>query len=360
VAASDGGDSAAPLDLASATLRQEGRDLVLSVRTRGEWASRALTSRPGRSLCLVLAQGASRGFACATASATGGPAMTFTAAGGATAPLAARVRRRDLRSLVARFRSDAVGLRVGAYRWTVTSTWADSGRCSPGRAGCGDRLPDRGSVPASLAPPSPRGCVPAGPSYRTAGPRGARAVALTFDDGPGPWTPRILDALDRAGARATFFVLGQQVRGREGVMRRMLRSGHAIANHSYSHANLSGGGLRQLASTQRAIARPTGYSPCLFRAPYGAVSRTLISQARGLGMLTIQWDVDTNDWRLPGAGTIRARAISVRPGSIVLMHDAGGPRGQTLAAVPGIVATLRARGYRLVTVPELLGLRPIL
>jgi peptidoglycan/xylan/chitin deacetylase (PgdA/CDA1 family) len=363
-AATDPADSTGPLDLAAATLRQDGRSVVFSVRTRGQWASRAMTSRPGRSLCLLLLQGPRRGFVCASATARGGPALTFTPAGGVTAPLAAAIERSDLTSLTARFRASAVGLREGRFSWLVTSTWSDAGRCGPGRPACGDRLPDRGSIAARLLPPAPAGCVAAGPSYRTNGPRSRRAVALTFDDGPGPYTSRVLDILRRTGTRATFFLIGRQVRGGGAVLRRALREGHALANHTWSHANVSGGGLGQLRSTQGVIRSVTGYTPCLFRAPYGAVSGAVISQARGLGMLTIQWDVDTNDWRRPGTGAIiadawAARAVAVRPGSIVLMHDAGGPRGQTLAALPAVIRTLRRRGYRLVTVPELLGLRPV-
>jgi peptidoglycan/xylan/chitin deacetylase (PgdA/CDA1 family) len=199
----------------------------------------------------------------------------------------------------------------------------------------------------------------------TNGPRTRRAVALTFDDGPGQYTGRVLDVLKRTGAKATFFVLGQLVTTGE-LLRRALREGHAIGNHSFNHANLSGGGMGQMTSTNAAIRRTTGYTPCLFRAPYGAVSGLLIGQARSLGMLTIQWDVDPRDWSRPGSGAIMAgrpasaaRVLSaVHPGSIVVMHDGGGPRDQTLAALPGMIATLQRRGYRLVTVPELLGLRP--
>jgi peptidoglycan-N-acetylglucosamine deacetylase len=358
-AATDPADSAGPLDLAAATLRQDGRSLVFSVRTGDQWASRALTSRTGRSLCLLLLQGPRRGFVCATATARGGPALTFTPAGGATGPLAAAIRRADLRSLEARFAPSAAGLREGRFAWVVTSTWSDSGGCGPRRPLCGDRLPDRGTIAARLLPPTPTGCVARGPSYRTGGPRSRRAVALTFDDGPGPYTPRVLDILRRTGAQATFFLIGRQVRGGAAVVRRALREGHALANHTWSHTNVSGGGLGQLRSTQEVIRSVTGYTPCLFRAPYNAVSGTIVSQARALGMLTIQWDVDPGDWRLPGAVTIYSRAMAARAGSVVVMHDAGGPRGQTVAALPGIIRTLKRRGYRLVTVPELLGLRPV-
>lgn len=365
-AASDRADAAlSPLDLSSATLRQHGADLVVTVRTRGEWASRALTSRPGRSLCLVLAQGQRR-FVCASATATGHPALTVNAAGGEPRPLAARIRRADLRALSARFRARDAGLRTGAFSWTATSTWADSRRCATGARGCNDRLPDQGSIRARLRPPAPTGCVARGPSYRTSGSRTRRAIALTFDDGPARYTARVLDVLRRSGARGTFFVVGSHVAGGAGVLRRALREGHDLANHSWNHANLSGGGLGQLRATNAALRRATGYTPCLFRAPYGAVSGTLIGQARSLGMLTIQWDVDPRDWARPGSGAIvaggpaagAARVLGgARSGSIVVMHDGGGPRDQTVAALPRMIATLKRRGYRIVSLTELLGLR---
>ena len=354
-----------PLDLTSATLTQDGRSLVLAIRTRGDWASRVMTARPGRSLCATLTQG-DRRFVCASARRNGGPALTVNGPGGTPAPLRAEILRPNLRTLIARFAARDAGLRTGRYRWTVTSTWADArGRATPARA-CNDRLPDRGEISARIRPPAPTGCVARGASYRTSGSRARRAVALTFDDGPGPYTSRILDILRRSGARGTFFVIGQQVSGGAGVLRRALREGHALANHSWNHANLAGGGAGQLRATNAAVRRATGYTPCLFRAPYGAVSGTLIGQARAQGMLTIQWDVDPRDWARPGAGAIQAGGPAAeaarvlggaRSGSIVVMHDGGGPRDQTAAALPGIIATLKRRGYRLVTVPELLGLR---
>lgn len=364
-AVTDGLDATlSPLDLASATLRQDGNDLVLTVRTGGEWASRVMTSRRGRSLCLIVAQDGRR-FVCAGATRTGGPALTVTAAGGAPSRLAAEIDRPDLRTLVARFAARDAGLATGRFTWTVTTTWTDSEGCPTSRPRCNDRLPDRGAVPARLLPPTPTGCAPRGASYRANGSRMRRAVALTFDDGPSSYTGRVLDVLRRHDAKATFFLIGQQVSGGRAVLRRALREGHELANHSWNHADLSGGGRAQLRDTNAAIRRATGFTPCLFRAPYGAVSGTLIGQARDLGMLTIQWDVDPQDWARPGADAISARRPAgaarvlgnVRSGSIVVMHDGGGPREQTVAALPGMIATLKRRGYRLVTVSQLLGLR---
>src|SRR5206468_2586366 len=104
----------------------------------------------------------------------------------------------------------------------------------------------------------------------------------------------------------------------------------------------------------------SGYRPCIFRPPYGAFDGRVVREARALGLAAIMWDVDPRDWSLPGKGAIGGRILGqVRPGSIILSHDGGGPRGETLAAYPGIIGALRRRGYRFVTVPELLGFRPI-
>jgi peptidoglycan/xylan/chitin deacetylase (PgdA/CDA1 family) len=205
----------------------------------------------------------------------------------------------------------------------------------------------------------PIGCRASAPTVRTSGSASRRLVALTFDDGPGLYTARVLDVLRRRRVRATFFMIGSQVRGAERVLRRMLADGHALGNHTFTHANVSGGGWRQMASTQAAIRRATGYTPCVFRPPYGASSGLLSGQARQLGMNNILWNVDTFDWRRPGSWAIRSRAVGgARPGAIILLHDGGGPRAQTVAALPGIITTLRARGYGFATVPELLRLAP--
>ena len=201
------------------------------------------------------------------------------------------------------------------------------------------------------------GCRPHGASFRLAGSIHRRAVALTFDDGPSAYTAAVLDILERRHVPGTFFVVGSLVRGRELLLRRALAHGSVIGNHTFTHAYVAGGGYRQIASTQGAVRRATGYTPCVFRAPGGAVSRLVISQARSLGLLTVGWSVDPRDWSRPGSAAIYSRVASaVRPGAIVLMHDGGGSRGQTVAALPQIIATLRSRGYRFLTVPQLLGL----
>jgi peptidoglycan/xylan/chitin deacetylase (PgdA/CDA1 family) len=201
----------------------------------------------------------------------------------------------------------------------------------------------------------PIGCVPRRPLFRVHGPRGRRRLSLTFDGGPSRYTPGVLRNLRRFGARATFFLRGDQIRGRAHILRRTLRAGHELANHSYSHPHLPS--FRELARTNRLIRRLTGFEPCLFRPPFGAWSSRLIGDARRLGMLTIYWDVDSHDSVGADAATLRSRVVGLaRGGSIVLMHDGPGQRRATRIALPRVLRALRRKGYRMVTVSELLGL----
>jgi peptidoglycan/xylan/chitin deacetylase (PgdA/CDA1 family) len=201
-----------------------------------------------------------------------------------------------------------------------------------------------------------------GRAYATNGARNRRVVALTFDDGPWPDTPQFLDVLERAHVPATFFMIGSQVAGHEPLLRRMLADGDMIGDHTWSHPNVAGAGAfaaSQISMTAAAIRRTSGgFTPCLFRAPYGAASGALIAEARGMGFTTIQWDVDPTDWARPGTDAIFRRvAGAVQNGSIVIQHDGGGNRSQTLAALPREIQTLKARGYTFVTVTDLLGLK---
>jgi peptidoglycan-N-acetylglucosamine deacetylase len=358
-ARSDGADvPGSPLDLTEIEVTQDETHIVLAIHTHGDWASKVLTSRPGRSLCLILFQGPRR-FVCASATAGGRPALTITRAGGTTSALSAEIKRGDLHTFVARFSTQEVGLKPGKFKWVVTSTWTDSKECGPGKSTCGDRAPNTGSVSATLLPPTPTGCKAHSPWSLSNASRSRKVVALTFDDGPSSFTSEMLDILKANKVHGTFFLIGQQVADRARVLRRALAEGNALGNHSWNHANLSGGGGGQLSSTQAAIRRATGYTPCVFRPPYGATSSTLVSQARSLGLATIIWDVDPRDWSLPGTDAIVGNVLgNTRPGSIILSHDGGGPREQTMAAYRRIIPALKRRGYRFATLPELLGYAP--
>ena len=203
----------------------------------------------------------------------------------------------------------------------------------------------------------PYGCVSSPGAIAREGIKAAKAaneVALTFDDGPSrTQTPAILETLDRLGARATFFEEGRHVRGREALMRQILALGDEIGNHSFHHPVDPGEG--ELASTQAAIRAATGFTPCLFRPPYGELDRTEKAAARADGLEMVFWTLDSEDDTHPGVGPIRARVVRrAKPGSIVLLHD-GGRHPQTVAALAGSVEGLQRRGFRLVTVTELLG-----
>jgi peptidoglycan/xylan/chitin deacetylase (PgdA/CDA1 family) len=203
----------------------------------------------------------------------------------------------------------------------------------------------------------PYGCTSHAGAIAREGPPAAKArkeVALTFDDGPSAaQTPAILEALDRLGAHATFFEEGRHVAGREATMRQILALGDEIGNHSFHHPVDPGEG--ELAATQEAIRAATGFTPCLFRPPYGELNRTEEEAARANGLEMVFWTLDSEDDTHPGVGPIRARVVRrTKPGQIVLLHD-GGRHPQTVEAIAGIVEGLQRRGFRLVTVTELLG-----
>lgn len=197
---------------------------------------------------------------------------------------------------------------------------------------------------------------------RRHGPRDVRQIALTFDDGPGRVTEPILEALARHGARATFNVLGERVRGREALLRRTLAEGHEIGNHAFCHERLAGRpreAFRQLRRTNAAIRDAVGVVPRVFRAPYGSVTRSVVLAARLAGLVTVRWDVDPHDYETPGAEAIHRRVLRrVEAGSIVLLHDDRKALEQTAVAVDWIARDLGERGFELVPVSKLLELGP--
>jgi peptidoglycan-N-acetylglucosamine deacetylase len=353
------GDAGGPLDMAAVSLRQDGSDLVFAARTAGSWRAGQLVASRKRSLCLRVA---GKGSVCVgTRPQSAAPGLIFTPTGSTARALAGTVRRSTGSSVEAKFAFAAIRLAPGALRWNATSSWKGTGCPAPAGTACVDAAPDSGTVADTIRSPIPTGCVPRAPFFRFVGPRRRKLIALTFDDGPSLYTPQMLSVLERNHVHATFFLVGNLVRGNEALLKRMLRDGDAIGNHTFTHANVAHGNLGQLTSTTRAIQRATGgYTPCVFRPPYGAFSNALISQAQGLGMNTIYWTVDPSDYTRPGTGTIVSRDVGgARPGAIILNHDGGGPRDQTVAAIPRVISILRSRGYSFVTVPELLGLKPV-
>lgn len=202
-------------------------------------------------------------------------------------------------------------------------------------------------------------------------------VAITFDDGPDPdWTPRILKILLAKNAPATFFVIGENALAHPGLLRQIVRQGSELGNHSYTHpnlANVSAGATRlELNATQRLVEAYTGRSLRLFRAPYfGDAEPTTADElfpaleAQQAGYVNIGLHVDPGDWKNPGVRQIVERtlhqvesATDTRSAQIILLHDGGGNRAQTVAALPYIIDGLRARGLKIVPVSELAGLPP--
>lgn len=190
-----------------------------------------------------------------------------------------------------------------------------------------------------------------------------RLVALTFDDGPSGRTPAILRVLAHHHAHATFFVVGRATHGMEPVLRHIAGSGNELADHTYSHADLLAlrkpGRTRQLRWTRALVERATGVQPRFFRPPYGATGPAVNRLGRSLGLVPVLWSVDSRDWQLPGTKAIVRRVLAnVRPGSIVLLHDGGGDRRETLRALPAILRALARRHLKAVTLSRLLARVP--
>jgi peptidoglycan/xylan/chitin deacetylase (PgdA/CDA1 family) len=184
-------------------------------------------------------------------------------------------------------------------------------------------------------------------------------VALTFDDGPGPYTPAILSVLERMHVRATFFPVGKMLRYFSASTIREIEDGDVIGDHTETHPMLATLSRHdQYEELFEQIARVEllgGRRPVLFRPPYGSFNATTIRELKALHLLMVLWSVDTNDYAQPGVRVIVERALAgAKPGAIILLHDAGGVRAQTVAALPAIIRGVRARRLRLVTVPQLL------
>ena len=199
--------------------------------------------------------------------------------------------------------------------------------------------------------PKPAPAVPA-PAPTT----GNKVIALTFDDGPGPYTAHLLDVLDQYGAKATFFLIGSKVSSQANVVRSIHARGHQLGNHSWSHPELPKLPVDQIAGeidrTNEAIRQATGVTPAILRPPYGAVNGAVLEQLRLRGMSSILWSVDTRDWADRNSDIVCSRAVAgARPGAIILMHDI---HQTSVSAVPCILSALKQQGYSFVTVQGLL------
>jgi len=268
---------------------------------------------------------------------------------------------RSKRGMVLRLRLAQLGIEPGRLGYSASSSWYGPA-CVPGRlrdaAVCVDRAPAKGAVKTRIHPLRRIGCTGVGHGTVYRGPSRHKWVALTFDVGPCPYTDDILRILDRHDVNATFFQIGQQVPAYAALDRKILAHGNEIGNHSWRHA--MGPGKSDLRHTSDVIERATGFRPCTFRPPGGYLPSATAAAASALGMVSVIWDVDTRDWTTPGSGSIYHVGISGGRGSIVLMHDGGGNRSQTVAALPGIIKSYESRGYELNTMTQLLGGRYVL
>ncbi|MBV2155273.1 polysaccharide deacetylase family protein [Kitasatospora sp. SUK 42] len=254
------------------------------------------------------------------------------------------------------------------------SPWSDEGTAPSAEAAASAAAPPPTAPPTAGAPPA--GAPPAGPFPPPAGSGappagepvhrelteeeskpvfeldpGQRVVGLTIDDGPDPrHTPTVLALLQQYGIRATFFLIGENAAEHPELVREIADHGHHIANHTWTHPDLrhmSEEAVRdELERTSDLLQRTTGRQPTWFRAPGGDWSPVALRVSRALGLRNLGWSVDPQDWARPGTSVIVDRILkNVRPGSIVLNHDGGGDRSQTVAAMKTYLPALLDSGY---------------
>jgi cellulose synthase/poly-beta-1,6-N-acetylglucosamine synthase-like glycosyltransferase/peptidoglycan/xylan/chitin deacetylase (PgdA/CDA1 family) len=230
--------------------------------------------------------------------------------------------------------------------------------------------PQTANLAGSQGPGGPHRLVYGGPVINATGSHSysysmaPKTAALSFDDGPDPtWTPKILAVLRREHVPATFFVVGAHVAANPAIVRAELAAGDEVGSHTYTHSNLASAGWRlplELTLTQNALAGAAGVRTRLLRPPYSSVSDALTRadwlayrRAAQFGYLVVLASTDTKDWARPGVSRIVASAMPRGDrGAVIMMHDSGGDRRQTVRALPLIINRLRARGYRFVTVTD--------
>lgn len=187
-----------------------------------------------------------------------------------------------------------------------------------------------------------------------------KIVALTFDDGPDPvYTPQILEFLKARRLKADFFLMGKHARQYPEIVRRMAEEGQEIGNHTYSHPDLL---LKreytvreEIEQCDRVIFDLLGVKPLLFRPPYGLEPQKAARECNALGHLAVDWNISPRDWARPGVNKMLERILKrLAPGSIILLHDGGGDRSQTVALLPPLIEQLKKRGYRILTVEAML------
>jgi len=212
-------------------------------------------------------------------------------------------------------------------------------------------------TPSPASSPAPTGLKPA--TYFQANVDGPY-IAMTFDDGPSPeTTPRLLDILKQRNIKATFFMIGQNAERNPEIVKRILADGHEIGNHSWTHPQLAklpdDRVTEEITKTQNAIKNAAGYTPKLLRPPYGSITARQKEWIENqFGLSVILWSVDPFDWKRPGASVIEQRILAgARPGAIILSHDI---HKQTVDSMPATLDALAAKGYKFVTVRQLIAM----
>ncbi len=196
-------------------------------------------------------------------------------------------------------------------------------------------------------------------------PRGTKVIGLTYDDGPNdPHTLRLLDVLARHNVRATFFLIGRYVQQRPDIVRELVRAGHVIGNHTFTHPVLSlksGAEIRkELTDCREALQNAIGEHSNLFRPPFGARRPAVLRIAGELALQPVMWNVTGYDWNAPPAATIEQKCASqIRGGDVVLLHDGGhkqlgADRSQTVLATDRLLTRYKFEGYAFVTIPQML------
>jgi len=189
-----------------------------------------------------------------------------------------------------------------------------------------------------------------------------KAIALTFDDGPWPYsTLKILEILKKDNIKATFFMVGQPLQEYPQIAQQVVLDGHAVANHTWSHRyrRMSpADAAREVEDTEALIYKITGLKPAIFRPPGGIMTNGVVDYAKKHKYFVAMWSSDSNDYSRPSVPRLVRNVMkNAKPGGMVLMHDGGGDRTPTVRALPIIISQLKKRGYKFVTVPELLDLQ---
>ncbi|OPA74797.1 chitooligosaccharide deacetylase [Paenibacillus selenitireducens] len=197
--------------------------------------------------------------------------------------------------------------------------------------------------------------------FKNNGSSQSRKIALTFDDVPDAFTNKVLDTLKKYNVKATFFIVGYKAEAHPEIVRRMVREGHLVGNHSYNHPLLTKIPMakfeRQILRTDAILYRIVGYHPKFIRPPYGEINEQQVRWAGRQGYIIVNWNVDSQDWRGLSASKVSKNILSTtKPGSIILQHaggNEGGALNGTLEALPYIIERLERQNYQFVTLTEM-------